>query len=275
MSLRINTNVEALNAHRQLTLTESSLNRSMQKLSSGLRINTAADDAAGLAISEKMRAQIRGTAQAQRNAMDAISLVQTAEGAIAEIQSIIQRVRELAVEYNNGTMSSVDRAAVTVEVAQLSAEVKRIIQVTAFNGIQMLQSAQPITFQVGANGGETIAVNALDLGNAATWNYFGGVFQNAFTATMSDIDLVHAALSSVSDLRAQLGAVQNRLEHTVNNLAAYHENLSSAESRIRDADMAEEMTDYTKYQILQQSGMSMLAQANQGPRSVLSLLQQG
>ncbi len=273
MSLRINTNTEALNAHRQLSRTEGQLSKAMEKLSSGLRINRAADDAAGLAISEKMRAQIRGTAQAQRNTMDAISLVQTAEGAIAEIHSIVQRVRELAVQFANGTMSSMDRAAITVEVAQLSAEVKRIVQMVQFNGIKMLDSAQPITFQVGPNGGETIIVNSLDLG-ASTYNYFSDVFDQAFTSTGANIDLIHQALSSVSDLRAQLGAVQNRLEHTVENLATYHENLSAAESRIRDADMAQEMTSYTKWQILQQSGVSMLSQANQGPRSVLSLLQQ-
>ena len=273
MSLRINTNVEALNAHRQLSRTEGQLSKAMEKLSSGLRINRAADDAAGLAISEKMRAQIAGTSQAQRNTMDAISLVQTAEGAIAEIHSILQRVRELAVQYANGTMSSLDRAAITVEVTQLSQEVMRIAKMVQFNGIKMLDTATPITFQVGANGGETIVINSLDLGGS-TYGYWGNVFATAFTAQGADIDLIHGALSQVSDLRAQLGATQNRLEHTVTNLAAYHENLSAAESRIRDADMAEEMTAYTKYQILQQSGVGMLAQANQGPNAVLRLLQQ-
>ena len=270
MSLRINTNVEAFNAHRQLISTEMNLSKAMEKLSSGLRINRAADDAAGLAISEKMRAQIRGIAQAHRNAQDAVSMVQAAEGALNEVHAIIQRVRELAVQFNNGTLSTADKAAITAEVSQLSSEVARIINATQFNGINVLSANTPITFQVGANGGEIIALQGLDLGGP-TINYFAAVFVGTFT-TGADIDGIGAALSSVADIRATLGAYQNRLEHTIANLATYEENLSAAESRIRDTDMAEEMTQYTKLQILQQSGTSMLAQANQASQSVLNLI---
>jgi flagellin len=275
VSLRINTNVEAFNAHRQLSQTSTTLSKSMEKLSSGLRINRAADDAAGLAISEKMRAQVRGLAVASRNALDGISLIQSAEGALNEVHAIIQRVRELAVQYNNGTLSAADRAAITVEVAQLSLEVGRIIEGTQFNSINLLNrtAAAPLTLQVGANSGETIAVPGAGLGAG----FFGDVFSmgatGSWTADGANINAVNLALSSVADVRATLGAYQNRLEHTIANLGVYQENLSSAESRIRDVDMALEMTKYTKYQILSQSGTSMLAQANQAPQAVLSLIQ--
>jgi flagellin len=267
MSLRINTNVEAFNAHRQLVSTSLQLGKSMEKLASGLRINRAADDAAGLAISEKMRGQIRGLAQANRNAQDGISLVQSAEGALNEVHSILQRVRELAVQYNNGTMSSADQAAITSEIAQLSAEASRIVSSTQFNGINVLSISTPITFQVGANQGEVITMTGAGLGPA----YFASVFVGTFT-TGADINAIDVALSSIADVRATFGAVQNRLEHTIANLSTYHENLSAAESRIRDTDMALEMTNYTKMQVLSQSGTAMLAQANQAPNAVLSLL---
>jgi flagellin len=267
MSLRINTNIEAFNAHRQLEGTQLSMSKSMEKLSSGLRINRAADDAAGLAISEKMRAQINGLGQAHQNAMDGISMVQTGEGALNEVHSILQRVRELAVEYNNGTLSSMDKAAITAEVTQLSAEVSRIVSTTQFNGIDLLSGAVPVTFQVGANAGETIALTGPSLGGS----YFQPVF-DAFTATSADITAINTAISSVADVRAVFGAAQNRLEHTIANLGTYQENLSAAESRIRDVDVAQEMVNFTKLQILSQSGTSMLSQANQLPQSVLKLL---
>ncbi len=267
MSLRINTNTEALNAHRQLSATAMTMSKSMEKLSSGLRINRAADDAAGLAISEKMRAQIRGVAQASRNSLDGISLVQSAEGALNEVHSILQRVRELAVQYNNGTLSTADKAAITAEIVQLSSEATRIVTSMTFNGVNVLGSASPITFQVGANTGETIVVTGLNLGGT----YFDSVFVGTFT-TGADITAIDRSLSSIADARAGLGAVQNRLEHTIANLATYHENLSAAESRIRDTDMAFEMTTFTKLQVLQQSGVAMLGQANQAPNAVLSLL---
>lgn len=267
MSLRINTNIEAFNAHRQLVGTQTHLSKSMEKLSSGLRINRAADDAAGLAISEKMRAQIRGLAVAQRNALDGVSLVQTAEGALNEVHSIIQRVRELAVQYNNGTLSTADRTAISTEVAQLSAEVARVVTATQFNGTNVLVSSTPVTFQVGPNSGETIMLNGANMGGS----FFDPVFA-AFTGTTADISAVNSAISSVADVRATFGAAQNRLEHTIANLATYQENLSAAESRIRDTDIAAEMVNLTRLQILNQSGTAMLTQANQLPQSVLSLL---
>jgi flagellin len=267
MSLRINTNTDALNAHRQLSATAMSMSKSMEKLSSGLRINRAADDAAGLAISEKMRAQIRGVAQASRNSLDGVSLVQSAEGALNEVHSILQRVRELAVQYNNGTLSTGDKAAITAEIVQLSSECTRIVTTMTFNGINALGSTSPITFQVGANTGETIIINPMNLGGA----YFDSVFVGTFT-TGADITAIDLSLSSIADARAGLGAIQNRLEHTIANLATYHENLSAAESRIRDTDMAFEMTTFTKLQVLQQSGVAMLGQANQAPNAVLSLI---
>jgi flagellin len=267
MSLRINTNTEALNAHRQLSATAMTMSKSMEKLSSGLRINRAADDAAGLAISEKMRAQIRGVAQASRNSLDGVSLVQSAEGALNEVHSILQRVRELAVQYNNGTLSTGDKAAITAEIVQLSSECSRIVSTMTFNGINALGSTTPITFQVGANTGETIIINPMNLGGT----YFDSVFVGTFT-TGADINAIDRSLSSIADARAGLGAIQNRLEHTIANLATYHENLSAAESRIRDTDMAFEMTTFTKLQVLQQSGVAMLGQANQSPNAVLSLI---
>jgi flagellin len=267
MSLRINTNTEALNAHRQLSATAMTMSKSMEKLSSGLRINRAADDAAGLAISEKMRAQIRGVAQASRNSLDGVSLVQSAEGALNEVHSILQRVRELAVQYNNGTLSTGDKAAITAEIVQLSSECTRIVTTMTFNGINALGSTTPITFQVGANTGETIVMTPMNLGGS----YFDSVFVGTFT-TGADITAIDQSLSSIADARAGLGAIQNRLEHTIANLATYHENLSAAESRIRDTDMAFEMTTFTKLQVLQQSGVAMLGQANQAPNAVLSLI---
>ena len=239
----------------------------MEKLSSGLRINRAADDAAGLAISEKMRAQIRGIARAQLNTLDGISMVQTAEGALNEVHAIIQRVRELAVQYNNGTLSSADRSAIGVEVTQLSSELGRIVATTQFNGNNVLVSSTPVTFQVGPNSGETFLLTGANMGG----NYFDSVFA-AFTPTGADISAVNSAISSIADVRAVFGAAQNRLEHTVSNLAVYQENLSAAESRVRDVDMAQEMVNLTRLQILNQSGTAMLTQANQLPQSVLSLL---
>jgi flagellin len=266
MSLRINTNVEAFNAHRQLEGTAMSLGRSMEKLSSGLRINRAADDAAGLAISEAMRAQVRGIAQATRNAQDGVAMVQTAEGALNEMHSIIQRIRELSVQWANGSMSTSDQSKITAEVAQLTAELIRIRDSSIFNGISLFGSTlqTTVTLQIGANQ---------NLDSASNTNRLGVVLQALDFATISmDVASIDVALTSVSQARANLGAAQNRLEHVIANLGVYQENLSAAESRIRDADMAAEMTNYTKYQILQQSGTAMLAQANQAPQAVLSLI---
>jgi flagellin len=264
MSLRINNNVEAFNAHRQLVQTSNNAAKSMERLSSGYRINRAADDAAGLAISEKLRGQINGLDQAQRNSQDGVSLVQTAEGSLNEVHSMLQRVRELAVQYQNGTLSTSDKAAITAEAAQLQSEIDRIGNSADFNGIKLLDgSGGTISFQVGANDGDVISVDTATLSDKI------GTIDVDQTDAISAID---AAIENVSSLRGQFGAVQNRLEHTLNNLATYQENLTASESRIRDVDMASEMVQFSKNQILQQAGTSMLAQANQAPQSVLSLL---
>jgi flagellin len=264
MSLRINNNVEAFNAHRQLVQTSNNAAKSMERLSSGNRINRAADDAAGLAISEKLRGQIRGLSQAQRNAQDGVSLVQTAEGSLNEVHSMLQRVRELAVQYQNGTLSTSDKAAITAEAQQLASEIERIGTTADFNGIKLLDgSTSTVSFQVGANDNDTISVDTASLGSKV------GSIDVSQTDAISAID---AAIENVSTLRSTFGAVQNRLEHTLNNLATYQENLTASESRIRDVDMASEMVEFSKDQILQQAGTSMLAQANQAPQAVLSLL---
>jgi flagellin len=269
MSLRIQNNVEAFNAHRNLQSTEGGLARSMERLSSGYRINRAADDAAGLAISERLRGQIGGLDQAQRNVQDAVSLVQTAEGSLTEVHAMLQRVRELAVQYKNGSLSTADRTAIQSEVYQLASEIERIGQAAEFNGIKLLNTTQTITFQAGAKDGETIAVTAVSLGSAAG---VGTQFYNLSSAANADISEIDAAIDNVSSQRAQFGAVQNRLEYTMQNAAIYQENITASESRIRDVDMAAEMVEFTKLQILQQAGTSMLAQANQSSQGVLSLL---
>jgi flagellin len=272
MSLRIQNNVEAFNAHRQLQSTSTAMSKSMERLSSGYRINRAADDAAGLAISEKLRAQIGGVDQAQRNAQDAVSLVQTAEGALNEVHSMLQRVRDLAVQYNNGTLATADKAAITAEVAQLCSEISKIGNDTKFNGIALLSGKTAITFQTGAEDNQTISLSGVALfGSGSTFSVNSGVFSFSATGTVT-LASIDEAIANVSAVRGDLGATQNRLEHTLNNLATYQENLTSSESRIRDVDMADEMVNFTKLQILQQAGTSMLAQANQAPQSVLSLL---
>ena len=267
MSLRIQTNIAAFDAERNLNLTSQRLQTSMARLSSGYRINSAADDAAGLAISEKLNAQIGGLKQANSNAQDGISLVQTAEGSLNEVHSMLQRVRELAVEYQNGTLSTDDRTAIQSEVNQLGSEIERIGNSAAFNGISLLAQAGTITFQVGANDGDTISVSTISLGQSVGSSVF-----LLSTSSSSDISEIDAAIDSVSAQRADFGAVQNRLEHTINNLSTYQENLTASESQIKDVDMASEMVEFTKDQILQQAGTSMLSQANQLPNSVLSLL---
>jgi flagellin len=267
MSLRIQNNIAAFDAERNLTGTSMRLQQSMARLSSGYRINTAADDAAGLAISEKLRAQIGGLAQANSNAQDGISLVQTAEGQMNEVHSMLQRVRDLAVQYKNGTLSTDDRTAIQSEVNQLGSEIERIGESAAFNGISLLANSGSITFQIGANDGDTISVSTISLGQAVSSSVF-----SLSTTGSTDISEIDDAINKVSAQRADFGAVQNRLEHTINNLATYQENLTASESQIRDVDMASEMVEFTKDQILQQAGTSMLSQANQLPNSVLSLL---
>jgi flagellin len=260
MGLRIQNNVEAFNAHRNLTATSDKAAKAMEKLSSGYRINRAADDAAGLAISEKMRGQIGGLAQAQRNAQDGVSLVQTAEGALSEVHSMLGRIRELKVQYDGGTLNASDKTAITNEITSLTDEISKIGTDTKFNGNALLTGTAS-TFQVGANDGETVGTTAFTLSTAVS-----GITSSS---TLADID---TAIQNVSTARAGFGAVQNRLEHRLSNLATYQENLVASESRIRDVDMASEMVNFTKLQILQQAGTSMLAQANQAPQGVLSLL---
>jgi flagellin len=274
MSLRINTNVEAFNTHRQLVGSADKMAKSMERLSSGYRINRASDDAAGLAISEKMRGQIGGLAQAQRNAQDGVSLVQTGEGALTEVHSMLQRVRELRVQYGNDTLNATDKTAIRAEVAQLATEIGSIKSNTKFNGTALLNAAGSVALQVGANDSESITITTSDLtsgtGMAEVVASATTATDAGFTAlTLSDID---TAIQEVSTKRSDFGGVQNRLEHRLANLGSYQENLIAAESRIRDVDMAEEMVKFTKSQILQQAGTSMLAQANQAPQSVLSLL---
>src|ERR687894_1558028 len=269
MSLRIQNNVEAFNAQRQLVHNTDKLGKAMERLSSGYRINRAGDDAAGLAISEKLRGQIGGLAQANRNTGDAVSLVQTAEGALNEVHSMLQRVRELAVQYKNGTLSTNDQTAIQSEVNQLKDEISRIGTDTEFNGIDLLNSASTtISFQVGAADSQQITVATVSVGAQVA----STVYALSSVASQTDIQQIDDAINNISAARATFGAVQNRLEHTVANIASYQENLTASESRIRDADMASEMVQFTKLQILQQAGTSMLAQANQAPQGVLTLL---
>jgi flagellin len=279
MALTINTNVQSLNAQRNLSKSQSSLSNSMQRLSSGLRINSAKDDAAGLAISDRMSAQIKGMNQAVRNSNDAISFAQTAEGALGEMTNILQRMRELSVQSANGTNSTDDRTALNSEFGELKSELDRIVDTTKFNGQNLLDGtysgSNAAVFQVGANAGEKISVaignmdtNALSGGgttvNAATIASAGG----ASTAIAS----IDGALNQVDSLRGNLGAKQNRFESTIANLNNVSENLSAARSRIVDADIATETSQMTKMNILQQAGVSILAQANQTPQLALSLI---
>jgi flagellin len=275
MGLSVYNNVEASNAHRQLVNTGNALNKSMERLSSGLRINRAADDAAGLAVSEGMRSQIRGMNVASRNAQDGVSMVQVADGALGNVGDMLQRVRDLAVQASNGTLTDAQRTNLDTEVQQILTEIGKTGTDTEFNGLKILAgsvatAASAVTLQVGANASQNIAftigtVSTSDLGNS-------GIAVSTAASATAAIASLDAAISTVTTSRANLGAIQNRLEHTINRLGMTSENLQAAESRIRDADMASEMIDFTKHQILQQSGMAMLAQANQSPQSVLSLL---
>lgn len=269
----INTNVPALNAWRNLEIQNQSVASSMQKLSSGKRINTAADDAAGLAISEKMIGQINGLNQGSSNAQNGISLIQTAEGALNETTAIIQRMRQLAVTSRNDTNTNSDRGQMQKEVVQLLAEVDRIATTTQFNTKNLMSgkfSATGLVFQIGANQGQ---IMSMKIGNMkATSLKISKLSVGSASMASRAISHLDAALSIVSSQRATLGAVQNRLQHTINNLEVASENLTAANSRIRDVDMAKEMANFTKTQILVQAGTAMLAQANQAPQAVLKLL---
>jgi len=271
--MRINHNIAALNTHRQLTANTALASRSLERLSSGLRVNRAGDDAAGLGISEGMRGQIRGLNQAIRNAQDGISLIQTAEGALNETHSILQRMRELAVQSANDTNISTDRTALQAEVTQLIGETTRIATTTEFNTQILLDGSfttTPRSLHVGANAGQNVNLSIANM--TATGLTITAVDVGTQTGANTAISTVTGAISAVSTARSNLGAMQNRLQHTVNNLGTSAENLSAAESRIRDVDMANEMMQFTKMNILQQAAQAMLAQAMQQPQGVLQLL---
>jgi flagellin len=273
--MRINQNIAALNAYRNLTATNGQMAKSLEKLSSGFRINRAADDAAGLAISEGLRSQVGGLKVAVRNAQDGISVVQTAEGALTEVHAMLQRMRDLAVQASNGGANGghdgESVAAAQNEFDQLREAIDNIATTTKFNGTSLLDSSDSLTFQVGANAGETVTVTLQDM-TASGLSLAGLDFTTSATAASDAIDVVDQAIKDVSGFRGALGATQNRLEHTVNSLSVAAENLAASESRIRDTDMAQEMVSFTRAQILTQAGTSMLAQANQAPQGVLSLL---
>ena len=278
--MRIQHNIAAMNSYRNLTNNNSALSKNLEKLSSGYRINRAGDDAAGLAISEKMRAQITGLETAQKNANDAISLVQTAEGALTEVHSMLNRMVELAIQSANGTSDDkVDRANIQEEINSLMDEINRISDATNFNGIKLLDGSygdgvsstgilqigdtaetfNQLTMSIASTSAQDLGIDAIDLKTQA--------------GASAAVDLIKKAINTVSTIRGKLGAVQNRLEHTINNLSVQTENITAAESRIRDVDMADEMMAYTKNNILVQASQAMLAQANMVPQGVLQLLQ--
>jgi flagellin len=261
MGLRINTNTDAFNAYRNLSVTQGQMSKSLEKLSSGFRINRAADDAAGLAISEGLRSQVGGLKVAVRNAQDGVSVVQTAEGALTEVHSMLQRMNDLSVQYANGTQNTDSQAALQSEFDQLQAEIVRITDNTKFNGVALFGGAD-LDFQVGYDTADVITVTGADALAAV----------DTTAAVITDSSTVTDAITAISNQRAALGAFQNRFEHTINSVNVAIENLSASESRIRDTDMASEMVNFTRANILQQAGTAMLAQANQAPQSVLQLL---
>ncbi|AUJ25326.1 MULTISPECIES: flagellin Hag [Virgibacillus] len=270
----INHNIAALNTHRQLSNNNGAVQNSLEKLSSGLKINKAGDDAAGLAISEKMRGQIRGLEMAQKNAQDGISLAQTAEGAMNETHAILQRMRELAVQSSNDTNTDKDRAELQKEVDQLAQALNDISEDTEFNTQKLLDGSFEATFHVGANKGQnlTLEIGKMSADELGVAEGEGGIDISSQEAADEAITTIQEAIDNVSAERSKIGAVQNRLQHTINNLGTSAENLTAAESRIRDVDMAKEMMNFTKDNILTQAAQSMLAQANQQPQGVLQLL---
>lgn len=278
--MRINNNIAAQNTYSRLTQAQGAQAKSLEKLSSGLRINRAGDDAAGLAISEKMRGQVGGLNQATRNAQDGISLIQTAEGGLNETHSVLQRMRELTIQSSNDTNTTEDRAEIQKEFDQLAKEITRISTTTQFNGKELLDGTASISLQIGANAGQSITLD-VDAMDATTLAVGSGTTEADtvgldISTAAADFDAVitaiDTAIGTVSSERSKLGATQNRLEHTINNLTTTSENLSAAESRIRDVDMAKEMMTFTKNNILNQASTAMLAQANQMPQGVLQLL---
>ncbi|HOA18976.1 MAG TPA: flagellin [Sedimentibacter sp.] len=275
--MRIQHNLNAMNSLRQLGTNNTNTGKNLEKLSSGFRINRAGDDAAGLAISEKMRAQINGLEMATKNAEDGISLIQTAEGGLNETHAILQRMRELAVQAANGTNQAEDLQSIQDEIDALADEIDRIGDSTKFNGIDLLNggsmASDGIDFQIGANNADYESVNLTIASMKASDLGVDTIDVTATGDPLGAIDAIDAAIADVSAARAGLGAMQNRLEHTINNLGVTTENLTAAESRIRDVDMAKEMMAYTKNNILTQAAQAMLAQANMQPQGVLQLLQ--
>ncbi len=281
--MRINNNIPALNTHRMLGITTNGLEKTLEKLSSGKRINKAADDAAGLAISQKMEAQVRGLRQASRNALDGVSLLQTAEGALNEVHSMLQRMRELSVQGANGIYKEDDLEAIVDEIGQLKEQIKKIAEDTEFNGIKLLNGeSEEIELQVGANKGQSIKVemaNIRELVLEIPQKKTNSDDPDKTDPKPSDLDFNEAittyntAITDVSSQRSKLGAYQNRLEHTIRNVDNTAENLTAAKSRIEDADMALEMSEFVKLNILQQAGTAMLSQANKLPQTMLQLLQ--
>jgi flagellin len=260
MSLSINTNIEAVDAQRNLQNTEGMLSTSMERLSSGLRINSAADDVAGYAINQRLQGQVNGVNQAQLNSQDAVSLVQTAQGALNDVEQMLQRMRELAVQNANGTNSKTDKEAIESEGKELEAEIKRVGETTKFNEVGLLNEAVEIKFQVGANEKETIGVKTVELSKSVEG------------LSLEKIESIEKAINAVSTAAGAFGSVQNRLQYTQSNLAIYGENLTSAQSALVDANMASEMTNFTKDQVLEQAGVAILAQANSLPQAVLKLV---
>ena len=273
-------NISAINSYRNLGINNDALSKNLEKLSSGYKINRAGDNAAGLAISEQMRAQIAGINQAVTNAKDAIGLIQTAEGALTETHSMLNRMVTLYTQAANGTYSAdadnlTARKNIGSELARLNQEIDRIAKQTDFNGIKPLEKEMKMTFQIGPSGAETIIVDggAMDSATLEVKDLTVNTAYNTVNAANAAIDVVNEAINKVSDLRAKFGAAQNRLEHTINSLQISSENITAAESRIRDTDMADEITKYTKNNILLQAAQSMLSQANATPQGVLSMLQ--
>ncbi|MDG6096003.1 flagellin FliC [Alteromonas sp. ZYF713] len=273
MSMFVNTNVSALNAQRQLFDVSNALSTSFERLSSGFRINGAADDAAGLQITDRMTSQIQGLNQAVRNANDAISLTQTAEGALNETTTALQRIRQLAVQSQNGINSSADRLALQKEVSALKTEISRISTDSQFNGLDLLTGTYSAKFLVGANGGQTISVNLSRAGGFGASGLSVGSLSVATAANASAaLTSIDAAISTIGGVRADLGALQNRFQSTIRNLSNISENVSAARSRIKDTDFAEETAQLTRNQIIQQASTTVLSQANQRPQAALQLL---
>ncbi len=280
----INTNMMSLNSQRALNMSQSSMQTSLERLSSGLRINRAKDDAAGLAISERLGAQIRGLEQANRNGLDGISLMQTAEGALDEVGNMLQRMRELAVQSANGTVSAADKNSLNDEYQELKQEIDRVLNATEFNGVNLLATEDVLTLQIGFKAGtgnsyqinvSTFNLSARTLASGGVRSITSGTAANGIstvTKAQSRLGMLDLAIDSITQKRADFGAKQNRIEATIRNNANVIENQSAARSRIRDADFARETANLTRTQILQQAGTAMLAQANQLPQNVLQLL---